>query len=241
MKLTKREKFLIYFALVFAFFAIYYQFYLIPKLSEIDNLSQEIKLKRQILSQVSSLKGENLQKSLAKWEKEVEELNAILPDEKDAEFVILDLQRMASDSGVKIRSINFENASQEEKNKEQKEEFAVTPISVTAFGSYDGLISFMKSLQESRRLLTIQSFEMQKDQNSENLFLNVLLFAYSMKDSGAKKAEINAPKGKANPFQPLEGKASGESITESPPPVDVNKVISDTLEKILKEAIPSKP
>jgi len=241
MKLTRREKFLIYFALIFAFFAIYYQFYLLPNLSEMDSLSQEIKLKRQILSQVSSLKGENLQRSLAKWEKEVEELNTILPDEKDIEFVILDLQRMASDSGVKIRSINFENATQEEKSGEPKEEFVVTPISVTAFGSYEGLISFMKSLQESKRLLTIKSFEMQRDQNSENLFLNVLLFAYSMKDSGAKKVEVNAPKGKTNPFQPLEGKAGEKNAAESPLPVDVNKVISDTLEKILKEAIPSKP
>ncbi|KHO62366.1 pilus assembly protein PilO [Thermoanaerobacter sp. YS13] len=254
MKLTGRERALIYFAVILGFFALYYQYYLTPKILEIRNLSIELKNKRQILEQVTTLNNKSLKEGLDKQQTQLKELSIILPEERDIEIFLFNLQQMINDTGVKAKSLNFENQgqSQKETSNVKKEDFVTIPVNITVSGNYDEIIAFLKEIQNSKRLCNIQSFSIVKDQNQQNLLLTLQIFIYSMKDSGGTSIQSDFSKGKNDPFKSLYDNTRNEqsnnveqsSASQSPQNlqnIDVNKIINDTIEKVLKEKIPSLP
>ncbi|EIW01271.1 type 4a pilus biogenesis protein PilO [Thermoanaerobacter siderophilus] len=251
MKLTRRERVLIYFAVILGFFALYYQYYLTPKILEIRNLSIELKNKRQILEQVTALNNKNLREGLDKQQTQLKELSMILPEERDIEIFLFNLQQMVNDTGVKTKSLTFENQdqSQKETSNVKKEDFVTIPVNITVSGNYDEIIAFLNEIQNSKRLCNIQSFSIEKDQNQHNLLLTLQIFIYSMKDSSGTSIPTDFLKGKSDPFKSLYDDTRSEqsnnveqpSASQSPQNIDVNKVITDTIEKVLKEKIPSLP
>ncbi|MDI3501567.1 MAG: type pilus assembly protein PilO [Thermoanaerobacter sp.] len=205
MKLTRRERVLIYFAVILGFFALYYQYYLTPKILEIRNLSIELKNKKQILEQVTALNNKSLKEGLDKQQTQLKELSMILPEERDIEIFLFNLQQMVNDTGVKTKSLTFENQdqSQNETSNVKKEDFVTIPVNITVSGNYDEIIAFLKEIQNSKRLCNIQNFSVEKDQNQQNLLLNLKVFIYSMKDSGGTSIPKDFLKGKSNPFKSL--------------------------------------
>ncbi|GAB6117625.1 hypothetical protein JCM16816_12220 [Thermoanaerobacter brockii subsp. lactiethylicus] len=205
MKLTRRERVLIYFAVILGFFALYYQYYLTPKILEIRNLSIELKNKKQILEQVTALNNKSLKEGLDKQQTQLKELSMILPEERDIEIFLFNLQQMVNDTGVKTKSLTFENQdqSQNETSNVKKEDFVTIPVNITVSGNYDEIIAFLKEIQNSKRLCNIQNFSVEKDQNQQNLLLNLKVFIYSMKDSGGTSIPTDFSKGKNDPFKPL--------------------------------------
>ncbi|MBT1279809.1 type 4a pilus biogenesis protein PilO [Thermoanaerobacter sp. CM-CNRG TB177] len=254
MKLTKRERVLIYFAIVLGFLALYYQYYLAPKILEMQNLSVELKSKKQILEQVAALNNKSLKEGLEKQQTQLKELSMILPEERDIEIFLFNLQQMVNDTGVKTKSLAFGNPDQpqDETNNRKKEDFVTIPVNITVSGNYDEIIAFLKEIQNSKRLCNIQSFYIEKDTNQKNLLLTLQVFIYSMKDSGGASIPIDFSKGKNDPFKPLYdnttseqsnnvGQPSNPQIPQNLQNIDINKIITDTVEKVLKEKIPSLP
>ncbi|HHW56707.1 MAG TPA: type 4a pilus biogenesis protein PilO [Clostridia bacterium] len=252
MKLTKREKVLIYFAIIFGVIAIYYQYYLTPKILEIKNLSADLQSKKQILQQLSNLKDKNLKENLANEQIQLKDLNEILPENKDLEIFLFNLQQILNDTGVRIKSLNFEKVDQTQKEggNVKKEDFVTVPVNIVVLGNYDEIMSFLKEMQNLKRLFSIQSFSIEKGQSNQNLLLNLNAFIYSMKDSGGTSIPTEFQKGKVDPFKPLydetknresNGQSNIGEQTSTSQNIDVNKIISDTIEKILKEKIPSLP
>lgn len=250
MKLTKREQVLIYFAVIVGFLGLYYQYYLTPKILEIRNLSLELKNKRQILEQVTALNNKNLKESLDRQQTQLKELTMVLPEERDIEIFLFNLQQIVNDTGIKIKNLTFENQeqNQNETDNTKKEDFVIIPVNITVSGNYDEIMFFLNEIQNSKRLCNIQSFSIGKDQSQQNLLLTLQIFIYSMKDSGGTFIPTDFPKGKSDPFKSLydntrseQSNNLGQTSSQSLQNIDLNKVITDTIEKVLKEKIPSLP
>ncbi|AIS52359.1 Tfp pilus assembly protein PilO [Thermoanaerobacter kivui] len=252
MKLTKRERFLIYLALIIGFFAIYYQYYLTPKILEMQKLSSEIADKKRLLNEINSLNSKSLEEKLGNLDNQLKELNLRIPDNKDIEIFLFNLENMIYTTGVKVKTLSFEDLNQQQPQQSQqlkeKEEFVTIPINISVSGKYNQILSFIEEIQKSKRLCNIQAFDIVRGQNPEELFLNMQISIYSMKDSGSSKMETTFSKGKSDPFKPLfemsnnMQQSSSKEVPQNLQGIDLNKIISDTIEKFLKESkTPSSP
>lgn len=253
MNFTKRERNLIYFALIIGFVAVYYQYYLSPKLLILGKINDEISHKKVELSSVSMLNPKKLDDSLLKINNNLKELNQEIPDNKDIESFVINLDTIIAVTGVKLNDLNFEStdlnqnqASQNQSNQDKKtvKNYVEIPVNINVSGKYIEISSFVDKIQNLKRLNSIQALDISRDKASNQLILNMKLFIYSIRDKGTDNVQLVQSKGKSDPFKPLIeiSKNSNTNLDMRQNQInsqnnlqdaDVNKIITDSINNTL--------
>lgn len=161
--LTKNIKEKSFLSLVSAFLALIVALYLIflPAVKQFGKLSQQIRGKKADLSRVQQPSGEYrvLNKETKEMRDKKDLLAAKLFWEKDISRFLNELTRLTSNSEVEFINIKPEaSLPVPEKDKElfTKYHFARVPISVKIRGTYDGLLNFLKKVEESDKFIKIE-------------------------------------------------------------------------------------
>lgn len=253
MNLTKREKSLIYFALIVVFIALYYQYYLSPKIAIIERLNSAITQRKNVLNGISTLNIKKLDDSLSKINENLKELNQKIPDNKDVEPFLINLDDVIAVTGVKLKNMNFENnlvqnqeiQNQSSQQKKVTKNYTIIPVNIRLSGNYTEISSFIFEIQRLKRLNNIQTLDIARDNNSNDLTLNMTIYIYSMKDKGAENMSSQIQKGKTDPFKPLisistsldkintNTQQNQSNLQQNLQGVDINKIITDSVNNAL--------
>lgn len=163
----------------FSFFAIR------PTLVTIASLVKEIEDKRMIAQKLEEkINALALaQKEYAALSSELSLVEEALPQEPDLSFFIRQLETLAVQSGATLRTIQFSQVNLRKKlaskpdsvKTKQKEEASEVTFSLSTFGNYQNLKSFLQSLENLRRFVVVSSFAFKAGEKEETqlLILNV--------------------------------------------------------------------
>jgi Tfp pilus assembly protein PilO len=187
-KKTKTYSGIVFTLLAITFFAI---FAIKPTLIIISQLIKETKDQKEV-NKVLEEKINDLSKAQSQYSKISKDLYLVdqsLPLKPEASLLIKELEVLAYYSSVELVSFKvnqtFVNASQEQLNSEKTAENTGTIyFSITASGNYDSLKTFLKSLDNLRRIILVDSFSF-KSNTLENekltLTLNAKAYYQSLK------------------------------------------------------------
>lgn len=168
----------------FSFFAIR------PTLVTIASLVKEIEDKRMIAQKLQEkISALSLaQKEYVAVSSELPLVEEALPQEPNLPLFIRQLETLAVQSGVALRTIQFGQVNlrgrlalkPDSVKTEQKEEASEITFSLSASGSYQNLKSFLQSLENLRRFVVISSFAFKPEEKEEAqlLILSVAGEAY---------------------------------------------------------------
>ncbi|MCK4744505.1 hypothetical protein KAS41_00350 [Candidatus Parcubacteria bacterium] len=154
-------------------------FLLLPSITDIKNISQEIKDRKQVLLQ-KQLKGQNIQKNideLSRVKKAVNTYSVFAPKENELEF-IENLEMIAKKHYVN-QDIKI-SASDENNEKKLK-------IIINSEGKFIDLIRYLHSLETQKYYLNIKSFVVNSDgarradgegSSVKNMKLSIIAYVY---------------------------------------------------------------
>ncbi|MFH1392294.1 MAG: type 4a pilus biogenesis protein PilO [bacterium] len=138
-------------------------FLIIPGQSKIKNLKLSIKAKQEALQnqeQQSQLFQE------LKESKKLEELNQILPSNPEVPELLLQLENMASQNNLILKSINFTESQNE------------ITAQATLAGSYNALKNYIQALENNLRLIDLVSLNFQSPKDGSYYNFNLTIKAY---------------------------------------------------------------
>lgn len=256
MKLTNRERVLILLALVIGIIALYYQFILSSQLSNISKLKNEVTSLKTESNKYDMLNLKNLNESLTKVEQKINTTNEELPDYENIEEFIVSLDNIIASTGVNFKEINFQNNGNQGQNQnppqqnlqqqnggnsKSQKKYVEIPVNISVTGNYNNISAFISEIQKLKRINDIKSLEILNDKESDSLTLNMSLVIYSMNQKGGSYLKPSSTTGRSNPFKPLEevqqnmqNQGNKQNNQQTIPSIDVNKIITDTLNNALK-------
>lgn len=150
-----------------------YYFYLTDKQSVLDRAErQEQDLRRDFESK--SFRAANLdayRAQMVEMETTFESLLRQLPSDTEVPGLIEDITRAALDNELKIESIDLQD--------ERRTEFYVElPIQIVVEGNYHKIGSFVSSVANLSRIVTLHDFNIQPQQSPLNLKMSILAKTY---------------------------------------------------------------
>jgi len=149
-------------------------FYLVsPTYNKVKNLRSLVKTKREVLQ--NQEKQQQLFQEL-KQSKELEKLDQILPDNPEIPELMIQLETMASQNNLILKSINFTESQNEITSQ------------IALAGSYNALKNYLKALENNLRLMDIVNLNFQAPK--ENSFYNFNLTIKSYYGSGQETKNI---------------------------------------------------
>jgi Tfp pilus assembly protein PilO len=128
------------------------------KLSYEEALTNSAKLqeeKDQLLEKLNSFKETDLNR-LAK----------LLPDNIDNVRLIIDIDNIASEFGMRVRNFKADTPSDQQTLGLQRTPHGTLTLSFSTTGSYDAFVAFMKKLEKSLRIIDVVSVEFTSGENS---------------------------------------------------------------------------
>lgn len=155
-RLSRRNQFAVLAVLVIALSSIFYLYVISPLGLQINSVSTEVEtLELEVAS------GEAIKRRLAEIRKEVavqeaklNELRKILPDEKETADIIRQVQQLAVDSNLKIKSFTPRSTV----NNIFYEDW---PILISFEGNYDNLGTFFEKIGDFRRIINVEDINIQ--------------------------------------------------------------------------------
>lgn len=158
LKIKKYIPVLLFFAFILILFILIF-----PAYNNIRDLRTMIKTKQEVL------KNQKEQVQLfqeLKQSKELEKLDKILPDNPEIPELMIQLETMASQNNLILKSINFTESQDE-----------ITAQIVLA-GSYNVLKNYLKALENNLRLMDVVSLNFQAPKESSFHDFNLIIKAY---------------------------------------------------------------
>lgn len=224
MKLSKRESVLLGIAMATLAFFIYYNFFLSNIIDRYILLKKDINTNRQQLLtlQKDQKDLDALITEIDKNKKQLAELEMIIPSSKKMPEIIVQLEDIAKSTGVKLKGINFENISKNNKESNgnatdnesndkrlqsgqsqtktqgnesnMSNDYVEIPIQLDIQTSYGNAISFLKALETFKRLFIIKNITLSKksEETGENLEMQLEVCAYAVKIDQKLMAEPTA-------------------------------------------------
>ncbi|AFK86950.1 MULTISPECIES: type 4a pilus biogenesis protein PilO [Thermoanaerobacterium] len=244
MKLTTREKMLIGVLFIVAFVGLYYQFVLTKQLAIVDKLRHDIMTLQTEVNDYNTLSVDKMKNRLSELDRQIETCNEELPDNENIESFVVLLDDAIAKTGVNFEELNFNSTdnqsqspeNQTNNNKTSKTKYVEIPVNIKVAGDYSKLSSFIEELQSMQRLSNIKSFEISKDNESNNLLLNIDIAIYSMSKKGGSNLNPFEESGKSDPFKSLvEANKENQNTNvnsnnqNSLQGIDINKIISDSI------------
>lgn len=244
MKLTTREKMLIGVLFIVAFISLYYQFVLTKQLAIVDKLRHDIMTLQTEVNDYNTLSVDKMKNRLSELDRQIETCNEELPDNENIESFVVLLDDAIAKTGVNFEELNFNSTdnqlqspeNQTNNNKTSKTKYVEIPVNIKVAGDYSKISSFIEELQSMQRLSNIKSFEISKDNESNNLLLNIDIAIYSMSKKGGSNLNPFEASGKSDPFKSLvEANKENQNTNvnsnnqNSLQGIDINKIISDSI------------
>jgi type IV pilus assembly protein PilO len=252
MKLTNREKILVAITVTIGIITLYYQFVLSTQISNIGKLNVEIDKKKIKLNKLSMLNENNLNDRLVKIEASLKNSNDELPDNKDIENLLIKLDDIISSTGVTFMEVNLTNSS-DNKNQnqqtvsitqEQKQQgsngdsaYVKIPIIIKVSGNYEKISAFIKGIQDLKRINSINTVDILKNKDSDNLTLTMDVIIYSIKNTGGSWLNTMLFKGKSDPFKSLINIQTPQNNQQGLLKPDINKIITDSVNTVINNMI----
>lgn len=162
--------------LTVAFFGL---FALRPTLTTIAGLVGDLQDKKTINQKLQE-KINNLSRAQTNYSQTVNSLGLLdqaLPSNPSVSQIAYQIEILAQKSNLVVRSINFESVNMKGESPKQKNEVS---FDFTLNGDFQSLKIFLGSLENLRRIITINSFSLSRSKNTETqtMTLNVLGKAY---------------------------------------------------------------
>lgn len=132
---------------------VYYAGFLKPLTDEYIMTKGTLDMNMERLKDLEWLEGQMavLEEDIDRKNRLMVELESVLPSSKDLTGIIIFLEDTATDVGVNLREILFE-----EKNQYLKgDRYDVIPITIRAVGAFEAVVSFIAALEDSDRLMDI--------------------------------------------------------------------------------------
>lgn len=247
MGLTKRERLLIKFTIVFGILALYYQFFLSNQLTEIKRVQSDIYKEKNLYNNLRLLDIKNLNNSLSKIKEKINIANEQLPDYENIEEFVISIDDLIGMTKVRFKGLNFNSNSDlnngsysvneipyktnQNKNKQNKD-YREIIVNLSVSGDYESIISFIGHIQNLKRINKINSFEISKDETMDDLVLNMNMAIYSLNDKGGSNLKGETPDGKSDPFKSLISPISIQAAnTQYSQQTDINKILTESLNK----------
>ncbi len=126
-----------------------------PMQATITQKSAELESKRKKNQELQAFneKVTQLDRDIAALKQQMELQKRIVPDEKEADKLIVLLQETATNTGVGLRSLKAGNPS-------QKEYYTEMPFAVELDGPYYGMLQFFEKLSQETRILNVEGLKM---------------------------------------------------------------------------------
>ncbi|MDD5144676.1 MAG: type 4a pilus biogenesis protein PilO [Candidatus Pacebacteria bacterium] len=151
---------------------------MIPKINELAKIQKDIKEKGSLITRekehFTNLK--EIDQKLAEKGEEMAKIGLALPDSPDIPSLFDFIQKTASYSGMVLEGLGDYTVS----NSLQGEKIRETVFSIQVSGSYEDFKNFLSSLENSSRLINVDSISFNAKEEEENNFsFNLSLETFS--------------------------------------------------------------
>jgi Tfp pilus assembly protein PilO len=176
--LLKKGKTKAYGMLVLSFFtASFFGIFAIrPTVTTIVRLRREIRDQRSVETALSEkiTALSSLDQLYRQIEGDLPVVETVLPSQPQINGLLILIERIATENNLRILSVQFQPVDLIPSSSEEKT-FRTTPISftVTFVGSYPDLISSLANFHSTNRLLTVETIEIGKHREGEELLLSL--------------------------------------------------------------------
>lgn len=197
--LSKREKILLIVLCVVIICYVYYNFILVPQLNELSSEKEKLTANNIVLNGLIES-----QKNIDKIKKEVDDLNKkalesvkSIPDTSRIPEIIMDFKNIEVSSGCTTGRIlfgtpvanNSHNIGESADAKNNIPGIMILPIEFQVNGSFDNIMSMLKSIENNSRKMTINKISINKDVQNGLLVANASISCYFMNNGSGQKAE----------------------------------------------------
>ncbi|QSX34034.1 type 4a pilus biogenesis protein PilO [Shewanella avicenniae] len=129
-------------------------------------------------------------KQLIEMEAQFAELLKMLPSQNEMPGLLDDLTFVATDSGLKIRSIDWDAEN-------QREFYIEYPIRMSVEGGYHQLGKMVSGVAELPRIVSLHDFVIKREEKSGQLSMDLLAKTYRFKEGAEAGSANSKAKGKA--------------------------------------------
>lgn len=115
----------------------------------LSNLNELQTIRENILSQYNSISQEHLDR-----------MDKMLPSRVNSIEAILEVERIAKNTGMSLKTIDAMNSDGEKSSENsKKEKINSIPINMKLSGSYSSFVAFLDSLEKSLRLVDVEKID----------------------------------------------------------------------------------
>lgn len=249
MKLSKRESRLVTVALAAVVIFVYYLYFLSPKIDEYFELKENMEVSEKKLGNLQKTESElsNLLDEIEKSKNDIAHLETIVPSNKKLPEIIVHLENFSADTGVELKEVSFESTGENKDKKSDKKgedsqnkDYIEIPIKLTIVGSYDEILRFLESLEDSRRLYSVNNIAVAREYKiaDNSIGVNIGLNAFAIKHNDLLMEEpesydfMKGDYGRENPFKPL---PIEKSTYKSTPANNKGSVTNSTTDEFLSD------
>jgi len=245
--LSKRELLLISILAFSVLVYLYLNYLLFPSYDRITVLRDELQQKQLIaVNKEAALKRLTVLDSILEEEQlHIEALEKEIPYNVRLPELIVNIDGKIREIGMDIKSISIGDVDLANK------EYGVIPVSVSMEGKYDGILEFIKYIEDSDRKYIVDSFALSPERREEPISVSISMRTFMLKDS--ENSIIPEPydypffkhnNGKSYPFmenntepEPFDDSNTQniEEIEAEPEPFDNNNKDIEETEKKYKE------
>ena len=162
-----------------------------PLWNSIRNLKIEVVKQEQGIKNIEELlvKVQELEQKYQEAGEDIEKLSLALPKERDLPYLITQFESLASNNGLLLESIEFEDPSQQTtKRGERKDEdlkgltalFPYLSFKIELNGSYQGLKGYLESLEDNARSMDIVAIDFSKEDTIEVIGSDLGIFKFNL-------------------------------------------------------------
>lgn len=190
-RLKKREKILL-FIMVFVILAyVFYRFYLMAELDKINNVKGSINAYQKQVEQINDSKQINskLNKELVELKTTLKDVFLTIPEMERNPEIAYNIKQLSDKNITQLHSLSFGQVSQyndispsnEENSTEEETDINYgiykVPIAINITGNYETLMKFLTSVENHKRISSIQSLTIATIEQKE-LDVNINLDFY---------------------------------------------------------------
>jgi type IV pilus assembly protein PilO len=133
-----------------------YFFVFLPNNAQIEQAKRENTIKRQKLQQLKVNQHiADLGTEIENLSEEIAEFEAKLPSEKEVDVILREVWQLATQRGLKSRSVRTEKLVKSQRYSE-------LPIKMEMFGDFDGFYAFLLDLERLSRITRVHEMQLEK-------------------------------------------------------------------------------
>lgn len=176
MKVTIREKILLWFAVIFLSAVVFYNLFYEPLKSEISSLEEQI-AERQMIYDSLSAQNEGLasvSKELRASENQLDEIEQMFPTEWDDAYILALIESVVGNLAEKT-SLTYSPV-------QKKGDYYEGTYTLSLKGSYDNICGILVRFEEIRYFNTVSDFQITKESIEKDIESTITLHFYSLDD-----------------------------------------------------------